>query len=78
VESFFKFGRAMDQGISHRLALDRSGFGPRSDGVSFVVSKVAMGTALQFSPVISIPWILWTLQLKIILMHIILLQCILF
>jgi len=55
VESFFKFGRAMDQGISHRLALDRSGFGPRSDGVSFVVSKVAMGTALQFSPVISIP-----------------------
>jgi hypothetical protein len=44
VKSFFEFSRAMDQEISRRLALDRPGFGPRSDRVSFVVSKVAKGT----------------------------------
>jgi len=43
-KSFFKFGRAIDQGISRRLALDRPGFGPSSGRVSFVVSKVAMRT----------------------------------
>jgi hypothetical protein len=32
----------MDQEISCRLALDRPGFGPRSDRVRFVMSKVAM------------------------------------
>jgi hypothetical protein len=43
-KSFFKFGSAMDQGNSRRLPLDRPGFGPRSDRVSFVVSKVVMRT----------------------------------
>ena len=34
----------MDQEVTRRLALDRPGFGPRSDRVSFVVSKLALGT----------------------------------